>query len=120
MGNAQGQTETERASCCRTSRGCLRKSKGNLVLLLAGMLHQLPRCALEAHCKHPDRWKHLEWNVLVGEVGSDVTQTKERAYFSYKSLKIYHYLMCGRGRSDQAENVLKLLRLLLVTSMQVL
>lgn len=114
MYNAQGQRETERASCRRTLCSCLRKSKGNLVLLLTGVLHQLTLCALKAHRKHPDRWKHLEWHILVWKVVYDITQTKKRAYFSYKSLKIYHYLTCRLGRSDQAENMLKLLRLLLV------
>lgn len=111
-GQTRKDRQTERASCHRASPGCLRNSKGNSVLLLAGVLHQLTLCALKA--KHPDSWKHPEWHILVREIVYDGTQTKKRAYFSYKSLKIYHYLTCRRGRSDQAENVLKLLRLLLV------
>jgi len=67
MDNARGRTETGRASRRRTSRSCLRKSKGNLVSLLTGALHQLTLCALKAPYKHPDRGEHLEWHVLVRE-----------------------------------------------------
>lgn len=56
--------EMDKASGHGTSCSYWRKDKGYLVLLLAGVLHQLTLCALKAHCKYPDRWKHLEWHTL--------------------------------------------------------